>query len=84
MRIVVWNINMAVHKKSTLLRHFKPDIAIVPECAAPEVITSKSPDFTFTDAQWFKRSRHKGLGVLVEGTLRLLWLSEFRLLRVWE
>lgn len=71
MRILVWNINMAAHKKSTLLRHFKPDIAIVPECAAPEVITSKCPDFTFTDAQWFERSRHKGLGVFSFGDLRL-------------
>jgi exodeoxyribonuclease-3 len=71
MRILVWNINMAAHKKIALLRQLKPDIAIVPECAAPEVVVSKCPDFTFTDVQWYERSRHKGLGVFSFGNLRL-------------
>ena len=71
MRILVWNINMAAHKKITLLRQLTPDIAILPECAAPDVIVSKCPGFTFTDAQWLERSRHKGLGVFSFGDLRL-------------
>jgi endonuclease/exonuclease/phosphatase family metal-dependent hydrolase len=71
MRILVWNINMAAHKKIALLRRLKPDIAIMPECAAPDVIVSKRPDFAFTDAQWTERSRHKGLGVFSFGDLRL-------------
>ena len=71
MRILVWNINMAAHKKIALLRQLAPDIAILPECAAPEVIVAKCPEFTFTDAQWVERSRHKGLGVFSFGKLRL-------------
>ena len=71
MRILVWNINMAVHKKVALLRRLAPDIAILPECAAPEVIVAKCPEFTFTDAQWQERSRHKGLGVFSFGNVRL-------------
>jgi endonuclease/exonuclease/phosphatase family metal-dependent hydrolase len=71
MRILVWNINMAAHQKIPLLRRLKPDLAILPECAAPEVVVSKCPSFTFTDAQWRERSRHKGLGVFSFGNLYL-------------
>jgi exodeoxyribonuclease III len=71
MRILVWNINMAVHKKVALLRRLAPDIAILPECASPEVIVAKRPEFTFTDAEWQERSRHKGLGVFSFGNVRL-------------
>lgn len=71
MRILVWNINMAAHKKIALLRQLAPDLAILPECAAPEVIVAKCPEFTFADAQWVERSRHKGLGVFSFGDVRL-------------
>lgn len=71
MRILVWNINMAAHKKIALLQRLAPDLAIVPECAAPEVIVAHCPEFTFTDAQWLPRSRHKGLGVFSFGDVRL-------------
>jgi len=71
MRILVWNLNMAAHKKIALLQQLAPDLAILPECAAPEVIVSKCPEFTFADAQWVERSRHKGLGVFSFGTVRL-------------
>jgi hypothetical protein len=47
-RILVWNINMAAHKKIALLQQLAPDLAILPECAAPEVILAKCPEFTFT------------------------------------
>jgi hypothetical protein len=43
MRILVWNINMAAHKKVALLQQLAPDLAILPECAAPEVILTKCP-----------------------------------------
>ena len=71
MRILVWNINMAAHKKIALLRRLAPDLAVLPECASPEVIVAKCPEFTFTDAQWVERSRHKGLGVFSFGDVRL-------------
>jgi endonuclease/exonuclease/phosphatase family metal-dependent hydrolase len=70
-RILVWNINMAVHKKIALLQQLAPDLAILPECAAPEVIVAKCPEFTFADAHWVERSRHKGLGVFSFGEVRL-------------
>jgi len=71
MRILVWNLNMAAHKKITLLQRLAPDLAILPECASPEVIVAKCPAFTFTDAQWVGQSRHKGLGVFSFGDVRL-------------
>src|SRR5215470_6801561 len=77
MRILVWNINMAAHKKLALLQQLAPDLAILPECAAPEVILSKCPEFTFTDAQWQERSRHKGLGVFSFGNVRLVRSPSF-------
>jgi exodeoxyribonuclease III len=72
MRILVWTLNMAAHKKIALLQQLAPDLAILPECAAPEVIVAKCPEFTFTDAQWQERSRHKGLGVFSFGDVRLI------------
>jgi exodeoxyribonuclease III len=77
MRILVWNLNMAAHKKLSLLPQLAPDLAILPECAAPEVIVAKCPEFTFTDAQWVERSRHKGLGVFSFGNVRLARSSSF-------
>jgi exodeoxyribonuclease-3 len=71
MRILVWNLNMAAHKKIALLQQFAPDLAILPECASPEVLVAKCPEFTFIDAQWVERSRHKGLGVFSFGEVRL-------------
>jgi exodeoxyribonuclease III len=62
---------MAAHKKMSFLRQLAPDLAILPECASPEVIVAKCPEFTFTDAQWVERSRHKGLGVFSFGNVRL-------------
>lgn len=70
MRSLVWNINMVAHKKIALLQQLAPDLAIVPECAAPAVIVAKCPEFIFTDAQWQQRSRHKGLGVFSFGDVR--------------
>jgi hypothetical protein len=77
MRILVWNLNMAAHRKIGLLQQLAPDLAILPECAAPEVIVAKCPEFTFTDAQWVERSRHKGLGVFSFGNVRLARSSSF-------
>lgn len=79
MRILVWNLNMAAHKKIALLQQLAPDLAILPECAAPDVIVSKCPEFTFADAQWQKRSRYKGLGVFSFGEVRLTRARTFDL-----
>lgn len=68
---------MAAHKKITLLRQLRPDIAILPECAAPEIIREKCPGFAFTDAHWQERSHHKGLGVFSFGAFRLTRSAAF-------
>jgi hypothetical protein len=37
-RIVIWNCNMALHKKVDLLMKFIPDVAVIPESAKPEIV----------------------------------------------
>jgi hypothetical protein len=57
MRILVRNLNMTAHPKEiALLQQLAPDIAILPEYAAPEVIVTKRPEFASTNAQWVLRS----------------------------
>ena len=46
----------------------KPDIAIIPECAEPEVVKKKSKGFEFNDAVWIGKSTNKGLGVFTFGS----------------
>ncbi len=62
---------MALHKKVERLMSLKPDLAIIPECAEPDVIRAKSPDFAFTDCEWTGEQSNKGLGVFSFGSLTL-------------
>jgi exodeoxyribonuclease III len=78
MRIVVWNCCMALHEKYERLLDLKPDIAIVPECAEPDVLRRKAPGFSFADCEWRGTEYpdtgvdpNKGLGVFTFGDLRL-------------
>ena len=41
MRIVAWNCAKALHRKFDPLLALKPDIAVVPECAEPEILARK-------------------------------------------
>ena len=54
---------MALHKKLDMLQALGPSIAIVPECARPEIIKKNHPEFKFHDADWVGVNKHKGLGV---------------------
>lgn len=64
MRVVVWNCNMALHQKLHRLRELQPDIAIVPECASPDILRCKAGLSAPEEVQWIKgNSVHKGLGV---------------------
>ena len=67
MRIVTWNCNMAFHRKLPALMELKPDIAIVPECAAPEILNVKSPLAATISKVWLTHKKHKGLAVFSFG-----------------
>jgi len=67
MRIVAWNCNMALHKKCDHLLALRPDIAVIPECANPEV---KVAGFVSTSSVWIGDNPHKGLGVFTFGDYR--------------
>jgi hypothetical protein len=38
---------MALHNKAEVLTSLRPDIAIVPECAKPEIVQKKAVRFIF-------------------------------------
>ena len=61
LRIVIWNCSMALHSKLEPLMSLNPDIAIIPECATPEIVKKKQPVFYYSDAAWIGLSKHKGL-----------------------
>jgi exodeoxyribonuclease-3 len=67
MRIVVWNCNMAFHRKHQHLLALKPDVAVIPECAAFEVLVAKAPDFQPTSSVWIGDNPRKGLAVFTFG-----------------
>src|SRR5262249_1949547 len=67
MRIVIWNCNMAFHRKYEHLLALCPDIAVVPECAKIDLINKKAPRFKPTSSIWIGDYRHKGLGVFTFG-----------------
>jgi len=69
MRIVVWNCGMALHAKYERLMALQPDIAIVPECAEPDILRRLAPDFRFADCEWRGALSTKGLGVFTFGNL---------------
>jgi exodeoxyribonuclease-3 len=49
-----------------------PDVAIVSECADPDTLRTKAPEFHPSDALWVGHNRNKGLGVFAFGNYRLL------------
>jgi exodeoxyribonuclease-3 len=64
MRIVAWNCNMALERKVEALLDLRPDIAVVSECARPELLRSRSSrDWLPADPIWIGRNPHKGLAV---------------------
>ena len=64
MRLVVWNCQGGLHDKWSHLVELRPDIAIVPESAEPEVVAAKLGERAgWSDVQWVGAQRHKGLAV---------------------
>lgn len=57
---------MALHRKVDALLALEPDLAIISECAEPQLLRAKSPtDWIERDPVWIGQNRHKGLGVFV-------------------
>lgn len=76
MRLVVWNANMAVHRKLDALAALRPDIAVIPECADPTVLASKAST-TIPPMIWIGNNPNKGLGVFAFGGYSIRLLNEF-------
>lgn len=71
LRLVVWNCGMALHKKVEPLLSLRPSLAILAECAEPDIIRRKAPQFAFNDCEWSGLQSTKGLGVFSFGGLSL-------------
>lgn len=67
-RLVEWNVSMAVHRKTRLIADLRPSVAILPETAHPDrtrpaleaIGATKSP----TAVQWIGARTRKGLSVV--------------------
>ena len=71
MRLVFWNCNMALHAKLPLLAWLQPAIAVLPECARPDIVRSKAGLFVPESFIWIGDNPHKGLGVVAFGAYRV-------------
>ena len=71
LRIVVWNCRMALDRKWHRLVAMRPDVAVVPESAEPEILRRKAPDFAFSDCEWDGWVKHQGLAVFSFGEYTL-------------
>ena len=73
MRLVVWNCAQALHKKFDALRGLEPDVAVVAECARPDVAAAKAVYSTVPESRraWLGDNRTKGLGVFTFGDYRV-------------
>ncbi len=64
MRLVVWNCNMALHKKIEKLQSLNADVAIVPESAIPEKVLGPEIDRSRSRFIWRGNNLNKGLAVV--------------------
>lgn len=71
MRLVTWNCRMAVHRKMDALLSLQPDVAVLQECAHPDVALAKAAYARATDFRWAGDIRTKGMAVLSFGDARL-------------
>lgn len=72
MRFVIWNCNMALHRKIDAVLRLRPDIAVISECADPVQLAAKSAlDWIEAPPVWIGNNRHKGLGVFAFNGLSL-------------
>lgn len=62
---------MRLHDKVERLQALRPDLAVVPECACPEVLLRRSIELAPSDIAWEGANPAKGLAVLAFGPWRL-------------
>jgi hypothetical protein len=62
---------MRFHDKLDQLRAMRPDVAVVPECACPEVLLRRTDAFDVADLAWEGVNPQKGLAILSFGPWRL-------------
>src|SRR5258708_9973345 len=81
MRIVIWNCNMAFHRKYEHLLALAPDIAIIPECADTSLPRAQIAAFRPSSSTWIGDNPKKGLGVFAFGaysaTRSLIYQNNF-------
>ena len=79
MRLVVWNANMAVHRKlDTVLQRLRPDVLVLSECAAEATLAAKYPGpAPWTSMAWAgkvpapPKNPDNGLAVMTFGEYRI-------------
>ena len=62
---------MSAHTKLPELLKLRPDVAILPECAAPEIPAARSVYDSASSHAWIGKSPTKGLAVLTFGAFKL-------------
>ena len=71
LRLVVWNCNMALHKKVDALAGLRPDVAVICECAKPEIVRAKSKGRFPESVVWAGDNPNKGIAVIGTGPWRV-------------
>ena len=71
MRLVVWNCNMAAHRKVEALLTLRPDVAVLAECAGPGVPASAPIYAAASSHVWAGLVPVKGLAALGFGDWRV-------------
>ena len=62
---------MRLHDKVGALLELRPDVAVLPECACPEVLFRRCPEIGASDFAWTGPHPAKGLAVLAFGPWRV-------------
>ncbi len=62
-RLIVWNCNMALHRKAAALLALRPDVAVICEVAAPALLRARGADWLESEPVWVGDNPHKGLAV---------------------
>lgn len=67
MRLVVWNCHQGLDKKIGALADLRPDVAIVPECASPQLprLANALAKYGISQSFWSGSNQQKGLGLFV-------------------
>ena len=65
MRLITWNCNMALHRKLEALHSLAPDVAVLSECAYPDIVAERAGLASLgADSVWIGANDHKGLAAL--------------------